>query len=281
MMIERLRTDIRRTELILNSNSAYLYAQGSIIWAIEQLNADWKQQQPNKPVDKTPIQSAISKQNGYTIFSVIYDAQSYFNMNNLTDTQYQIHFARLIQMVQPKINAAAAQNITKSIMDWIAVGTNPALAEYYLKLTPSYQAPHRLMVSPSELRLVKDIDAGLFSSLSPYIIALPKTTQININNASPVILMSLSPKMSFDSAKAIAAKSQQAPFASTQDFLNYDIVKNNPIDGAKITVTSNYFLVMTNVTLGQQSLIIYTLLERTTQDKNSKTVVLWQSRGTL
>lgn len=282
LMIERLRTDIRRTELILNANSAYLYAQGSVAWAINQLNNDWKQQQPNRVIDRTPIKSPVEHQDGFTIASVITDAQGYFNLNNLSDQQYQTNFTRLITLVAPDIDANQAQNITQSIIDWISLSVkNPVLDEYYLKQIPSYRAAHRPMVSASELRLVKGITADLYEKLAPFIIALPNTTPISVNNADAPVLMSLSMTLTPDAAKAVVAACRQAPFATAQNFLNFDVIKNNPIDATKITVSSNYFLLLTNVTLGQQNLSLYTLLERVAQGNQTKTFVLWQSIGTL
>lgn len=281
IMIERLRTDIRRTELILNANTAYLYAQGSVAWAIDQLNTNWKQQQPNKIVDKTPIRAAQNKKQGYVIDSVIYDAQSYFNLNNLTDPLYQPYFTRLIQTVAPTIEAAQAQNITLAVVNWISGGNNPALDEYYLKSSPSYRAPHRPMVSLSELRLVKDVSPALFNKLSPLIFALPKTTPLSINNADASVIMTLSPNMSLDSAKGVQNKCKAVPFQTIEEVNNFSIFKNNPIDSSKITVISNYFLVEVDVTLGSQHSVVYTLLERVAQGAQSVTNILWQSKGTL
>ncbi|MHB1946862.1 MAG: type II secretion system minor pseudopilin GspK [Gammaproteobacteria bacterium] len=283
LMIERLRTDIRRTELILNANSAYLYAQGSVAWAMDQLNNNWKQQQTNKIIDKTPIKSPVDEQDGFTISSIIYDAQAAFNLNNLTDAQYQTNFTRLLTLVQPDIDPTNAQNITQAIIDWISpAAKNPLLDEYYLKLTPGYRAAHRPMASVSELRLVKDITPELYAKLAPFITALPTPTMINVNNAEAPVLMSLSMTLTPDAAKALVAACQKSPFVSVQAFREFDIVKNNPIDGDKITVTSNYFLLRTDVTLGQQTLTLYTLLERVAQSNNqAKTNILWQSMGTL
>lgn len=281
MMIEQLRTDIRRTELIINTNKANLYAQGSITWAIDQLNNNWSQQKPGQIIDKTPIKSPIDTQENATISSIIYDAQGYFNLNNATDSRYLPDFLRLVQTVSPETDQTTAQNIFFAITHWISsTSKTPTLDEYYLKLSPPYQAPHRLMISVSELRLIKDVTPDLFLKLSPYIIALPRAIPTNINNATAPVIMSMSQTMELSSAEAIQQAAQQTPFTDPQQFLDFDIVKNNPIEANKITVVSNYFLVETNVTLGQQSLTLYTLLERVTQGPQSKTVVLWQSKGT-
>ena len=72
-MIDRLRMDLRRTELLLNDIQGNLYAQGSIQWAMEQLNNNWKQKKPNQIVDPTPIQSPINEVDHAIISSIIYD----------------------------------------------------------------------------------------------------------------------------------------------------------------------------------------------------------------
>lgn len=282
IMVERFRTDTRRTELTLNANSAFLYAQGSVAWAIDLLNNDWTHQQPNTVIDKTPINSPVDHQNAAQIQSTIYDAQGYFNINNLTDPNYQINFMRLILIISPETPVTDAQNIATATMDWVSQGSrNAALEEFYAKQNPPYRTAHRIMISSSELRLVKGMTPQLYAKLAPYIIALPNTTQVNVNNAGIPVLMSLSMTLNPQGAKSIATACQQNPFATISDFMNYDIVKNNPFESSKITVTSNYFLLQTNVKVGDQILTLYTILNRVTQGTQAKTVVLWQSKGTL
>ena len=282
LMIERTYIDIHRSELILNNNQANLYAEGAVAWARDQLSNDWKFQQKNQLIDKTPIAMPEKKINGAVITSTIYDLQGYFNINNLTDQKYQNNFLRLLQAVSPKINMDTAKTITSATVDWItATAKNAALEEYYAKLKPAYRAPHRPMISISELRLVKGMTPELFNALSPYVTALPPPTTVNINNAAAPVLMSLSQTMKPDAAKAIVTYRQTLPFTTPQSFLNFDIVKNNPIEENKITVTSEYFLVETHVMIGQQQTTTYTALQRVTKEKEPKVNVLWQSLGTL
>lgn len=281
-MIERLRTDIRRTELILNANAAHFYAQGAVAWAIDTLNNNVVHQQQKKVIDRTPIRSPNDTVDGYTIASTIYDAQGKFNINNLSDQQYHTNFTRLITSIDRDTNPDQAKLITDAIIDWISpTSTHPELDEYYLKLNPSYRAAHRLMASSTELRLVKGVTPQLFKKLATFVTALPRITPINVNNAEAPVLMSLSMTLSQDSAKAIVAVCRQNPFATPESFLAFEIVKNNPIDATKITVLSNYFLLETNVTLGNQNFKFNTLLERIVEGKKAKTVVVWQSKGTL
>ena len=282
-MIQRLQIDLRKTELIIRSDQAYLYNQGSLAWAKETLNQAWKRQKPNQVVDGiSPISYPKTKEGPYTISGSLIDIQGRFNLNNLTDPLYHLIFSRLIQVVSPNIDQATSMEIVKAIVDWITPGLKETPFDaYYLKLNPPYHAAHNLMASVSELLLVKGITPDLFSKLEPYITALPVETQININNASIPVLMSLSPTVQLDTAKQIAALGKRAPFSDPQKFLTLDIVKNNQIPPGTITVTSNYFLLTTNVTVDQQKMTINTLLNRVAKEKQTRVLTIWQSKGTL
>lgn len=281
-MLTRIQQDTRRAELLLNSNKAYLYAQGSIAWAIDQLNNDYKDQQPQQVIDKTPIHSPAKTIENATVKSTIYDAQGFFNLNNLADTNYHENFSNLLKAVIPNMSANDIQTISQATTAWIMQGgaaTN--YDEYYGKQTPAYRAPHRPMASMSELLLVKGMTSELYTKLSPYIIALPGVTAVNVNNAEAPVLMSLNPKLTLDSAKTIQSICHQTPFASTQSFRNMDTVKNNDIPDTKITIVSTYFLVKTNVTIGDQTTILYTLLQREIKNSQPMVTITWQSKGTL
>lgn len=278
-MIMRLQSDIRRTTLLDNTQQAYFAMQGSVAWAKDQLINDWKQQQPTKLVDKTPIHSPIDTVNGMKISSTILDAQSYFNLNNLTDEKAQTNFLQLLKGIAPTIEEKMARDITLAISDWISpAAKNPLFNEYYAKLNPPYRAAHQNIVSISELRLVKDMTPEIYTKLASNVIALPITTQINVNNAPAAVLMTLSPTLTMASAQAII---QQAPFAKLDDFFNLPLVKNNNISKDQVIAVSDYFLLQTNVTVGEQQLIYYTLLKRATKNAKPSVIVLWQMQGTL
>lgn len=281
-MIERLRIDLRRTELILNNTKAHLYAEGSIAWAMEQLNSNLKRKKPDNITDIMPIKSTISKIENATVFSVIYDQESLFNLNNLTDPEVHLGFIQLIKTVEPTMSIDDAKNLIIAIRDWISpTGTNNQLDDYYAKQSPAYAAPHRLMVSISELRLIKGVTPKLYTKLSPFITALPEATNININSAPPQVLMSLSPTLSTEAALAIVSHRKQHPFATLENFLQFDIVKNNHVNDKKISVISSYFLVKTNVKVENQEIILYTLLHRMLNNAQPMEAMIWQSKGTL
>jgi len=281
-MIIRLRIDLRNTELLINATQGKNLAEGSIAWAIEQLNQDWKQKKTNQIVDQTPIISSTNTVDHATISSTIYDAQGRFNINNLTNPVFVDSFATLITIINSTIDPNTAHTLALAVVDWISPGVkNAELEEYYLKLNPAYRAPHRPMISISELRLVKGITPELYALLEPIVIALPDVTKININNATAPVLMCLSKTLTLASANAIIAKRNQTPFTSVQSFLALDILKNNPITENQITTISSYFLVKTSVKVEEQEILLYTLLQRIEKNSHPYEVMLWQSKGTL
>ncbi|MES2218070.1 MAG: type II secretion system minor pseudopilin GspK [Pseudomonadota bacterium] len=281
VMMTRLQVDIRRTEALLNTEQTAQYVQGSVAWAIDKLTMDWQQKKPDQVVDKTPITTKEENVNGYKIQSIIFDAQRLFNLNNLTVADYQFDFLHLIKTIEPKLKNADATKITIAIHDWLSPNNNTEVAAYYAGLNPGYKSPHAPMASVSELRLIKGITPDLYNKLLPYIIVLPATTPINVNNAPAQVLMSLSQHMSFADTQKLIELRKQTPFLDPQSFGAVDVIKNNHIDNGKITVVSNYFLVETKVSIGQQQTILYTLLSRATQGPKSAITVLWQLKGTL
>ncbi len=282
MMIERLRIDLRRTELILNDTKARFYAEGSIAWAMEQLNANLKQKKQDKITDIMPLRSPVSKIENASIYSIIDDQEGLFNINNLADPEAQQGFMQLIKSVAPTMKNDDINPLIVAIRDWIAPnGANNQIDDYYAKQSPAYVAPHRPMVSISELRLVKGMTPQLYAKLSPFVTALPEVTNLNINSAPPQVLMSLSPSLSFEAATAIVTHRKQKPFVSTESFLQLDIVKNHQIPNKKISVSSSYFLVKTSVKVEHQEITLYTLLHRMLNNEQPIETILWQSKGTL
>ncbi|MFZ2315920.1 MAG: type II secretion system minor pseudopilin GspK [Gammaproteobacteria bacterium] len=280
VMMARLERDTRRTTLLVRDTQAALYAQGSIAWAMDQLRDDWVKKKPNQLVDNTPIQSPENEANGYRIKSTIYDMQGRFNLNNLTDEKGQQRFKRLLKIVDTALTPDQIDNIQRAATDWILPGANQnQYGRYYTELPQPYRAAHRPMLSASELRLVKGVDAKLFNALQPYIAALPENTQVNVQSASPIILMMLSDNMDLSAAKGVELLRSTTPFISTEAFLNLDIVKNHQVKSDQITVTSRYFLVETEVAVENQRTVLYTLLKRMEQGKDASILILWQSKG--
>jgi len=276
----QLRIDTRRTELLTRHTQTYFYADQTVLWAKNLLINNWKQKQPDQLIDKLPANTNFPTDGTTEITAELTDAQGLFNLNDLIDEKYNDVFLQLLKRIIPEMAPNDANSLLLATRAWILPGNT--FDDYYAKQTPSYRAAHRLFSSASEFRLVRGVTAALYTKLLPFLTALPETTAININSAPEIILMSLSPTLTAAAAaKSIVTQARSIPFATTNDFLNFDIVKNNAFPSNKITTTSSYFLLKTNVKVGNDSRVIYTLLQRASKDNNVIVVALWQSMDTL
>ena len=131
---------------------AQQYAQGSLIWAIDQLRHNWEQKNPNQLIDMIPAKSPVNQVNDYTVSSTIYDMQARFNINNLNQEDAQAVFRHLIQVVDPKIKGEQAKDIMYAIADLL--GSSAGMmhyADYYLHQRVTYRPAYKPMISVSEL----------------------------------------------------------------------------------------------------------------------------------
>jgi general secretion pathway protein K len=281
VMLARARVDVQRTQLILNADQANLYAQGSIDWAIDQLKNNVLQKKPHQLTDRLPMKSKVDTINGFEVSSTIEDMQGLFNLNNVKDADYQKNLLRLLHSAAPKLNIAVVMHIAVATHDWVAVVNSEDLNNYYRKLSTPYSAPHAPMVSVSEWRLVKGVTPAIYILVSPYLTALPETTPLNVNTAPALVFSSLNPSFTTEALHSIDVKRVQTPFVTPEDFLNLDVVKNNPVTASQITVESSYFLVKTSVKVGHQETVLYTLLLRTMKNSKPDVTQLWQTKGTM
>lgn len=280
VMMARLARDTRRTEFILHDVQAELYASGSVMWAKDTLHADWINQKKDKRVDQTPIQAPVNDMQGYKISGKINDAQGKFNLNNVSKQDWQPDFIRLMRMVYPAVTPEEAAAITKATVDWVTPGAHEnEYSRYYASLPVPYRAAHRLMVSQSEWRLVKGVKEDLYQAMQPYITVLPMVTPINPMAAEPPVLAMLSADMNLETAKALQEQLQKSPPPTLEAFKALDMLKNHPIKTDRVAWVSAYFTVETDVSIEDQHILLYTLMQRNNSASKADVIVLLQSRS--
>lgn len=268
LMMSRLERDTRRTSLILTNTKAEQLAQGSIAWAIDQLRNDWELQSAKRIVDVIPLVSPVQQEEGFRIKSTIYDLQARFNINNLSEMDNSPNsafagFKRLARRVAPKLSEQQATDLATAIQHWVRppAGDDSYAAIYQGQAIP-YRPAHRFMQSVTELRLVAGMTPALYHALQPYIVALPQTTPINIQTADVPVFLTLAPNMTPELAQVLVNIRHATPFVTLQQFQNLDIVKNQNLSTSNLTTVSAYFLVETQVSIENQQVVLYTLLER-------------------
>lgn len=278
-LVSQLQMSIERSELNFNADTAYLASIGVKNWAIAKYDEVLKAKNQNLPSPQWPIIMTQSLAAG-SVQGSLENAQGRFNLNNLTNPAFQPALARLINYVEPTISYTEGITLAQNLTLWLAPPSNlSAVDTDYNSMNPPYRVAHRSMLSPSELRLVKGFNARICAALEPYIIALPQTTQIDINAASKPVLIAggISP----NAADSVLAYLAQNSFQNMNDFERISqyvpdsMNHSTPIFG----IGSNFFYAKAEVKLDNLPFTAYYLLQYM-QNLNSLSVIGY-SQGTL
>lgn len=265
-MSMRLQTDIYRTQTIVQHDKMFLASQAVSFWGLSELSnakVNYSKVLPSGMVAEFPSSmSQLAPQ--IQVSGGMYDLQGLFNINSIADRKYLISFLSLLTLAVPDLNRNQASTIGLALMDWLSPYDpshgKDAFMSYYSAQKPPYYPSHQLMLSASELRLVKDVTASRYRALEAYITALPETTPININTASKIVLQSLLigvPENRIDEALELRGENG----ITNQKDLNEFLDKTN-IPGQQVTIESQYFMTVASVKIEDHSLVVYSLLKR-------------------
>jgi len=153
---------------------------------------------------------------------------------------------------------------------------NGAETSYYQSQDPAYYSANTEMISPTELRLIKNMKEEFYTSISNEISTLPTligteatNTSINVNTASELVLGALG--FTPDAVSNIIETRKEEPFTSIDEFKDLVVVnnslksENNPdglVDPLDIDITSQYFLLEGKVEINNTRLFINSVLWR-------------------
>lgn len=283
----RLQIDINRSQLIQDVASLQANAQeGQLIMINKLLNNTLKYKINIKENIDTPhfTKSSTSEDN-IIRKTVLTDLQANFNLNNIIDKSQLKSFTLLINNVLPKIKLTQALHLSLFSQEWISK-LNPNLNnlttnKYYQSLAAPYIPSHKPFSSVSEFRLVKGITYKIFNKLHPYITALPEQTAINLNTASKQVLRTLGAGLTNKQADDIIQERGKKGFKTLKEALAKPSIKKLNILNKGLTLTSDYFLIATQVSAHEVHMVLFTIVKRTIK-KNKVTVqVLQQTINTL
>ncbi len=255
---------IRRSSNMLLSDQARLYALGAEDWAADILTTDlqenpdrdhlaedWAAVLPLLPIDGGTLQGAIE------------DQQSRFNLNNLitlsgalNETAYE-QFKRLLEATG--INVQLADRVA----DWLDADREPMFPDgaedpVYSGRAIPYRTANGPVTSITELLAVDGFDKKTFQALAPYIAALPSGTRVNINTTSAPVLYAVVPEISLAEAESIV---EDRPEDGYSDMSQFTALAENA-DVLELSLNSNYFRVMVQVSIGTLQSNMYSLLVR-------------------
>ena len=269
LTLARVRNSAREAQAFAYADGVEAYAarvlaQAYITGDADSTNSPWAVPLPPLPVPGGMLTASMRDRNGC------------FNLNNLLDANGQPSTSIWLPKFRLLLRALKLdENLAGAVVDWMRATQTPD-ERYYLQQEPPYRSAHRGFVHVSELRLVRGISADVYAHLAPEVCALPRGTPININTASPAVLMTLSTAMTEQIAKAIAQDGRA----------NYQAVSEatNALPGqiecsACYDVKSTHFLARGDVQIDGLPFTFYSLIERNYNGPNGGIRVIERSRG--
>ena len=280
-MASRQQLDIRRTGNMLEADQAYMYALAAETWAIQMLKQDRKKNQIDSLDEDWAVKLPPIPVEGGVISGSIEDMQGRFNLNNLVDAQNKLdpEQVRILQSILSHVSQVnekvqLSPFVANRVADWIDPNLN-ALADgaedlLYLGGDPvPYRTANQPMASPSELAAVAGVSLQDMAALLPFVSALPRedgaasATPLNVNTAPEMVLMSLHRDITPRIAAELNESRLDSPFENVTEFVNqlrndYEIT----LAPALVTVSSHYFLVSSDASIGRTRIRMYSLLVR-------------------
>ncbi|HEX9139021.1 MAG TPA: type II secretion system minor pseudopilin GspK [Steroidobacteraceae bacterium] len=240
--------------------AAYVLQQAVQQASITTPNQEWAQ--PYGP---------IQMDENTTLEAQLEDEQGKFNINHLLGAQGVVapeseslaEFRRLLTELQ------IDPGIASQVADWIdadSVPTQPDGAEdsTYLAMTPAYRTPNIPVSSISELLALPGMTRAIYDRLSPYITALPVSTQLNVCTASGPVLDAMLGQIEYSTNpdQLQALRTQANGCFPDLGYLQRTYPNLWTKLQPNVADTSQYFRLRTWIALGTTQFTLYSLIQR-------------------
>lgn len=198
----------------------------------------------------------------YRIWGLMEDQEGRFNLNNLVangeiDKPQLAIFVRLLSALR------LPESLAGAVADWLDAddlpfNSNSVDSPYYATLQTPYRATNQPLIHINELLLVKDMNRNTLAMLRPFVTVLPTRTPINVNTASPEVLVALVQGLSSEEAYSMVAKRERTYYRNITDF-QQALPSGMTAPASGISVSSQYFLVQARasnerLSIGNQAL---------------------------
>lgn len=270
-LLDRGRIGQARAMQFSRTAQAYAYQQGLELWAARLLSDDiaggsgndhlaeaWAQPMP--PMDIPDGR----------IFGSMRDLDGCLNLNALwspSDDQpsrvARARFARLLMALE--LDA----NLLDAVVDWLdsddIAESGGGETARYVALDPPRRPANGPFAHVSELRAVLGMDPERYARLAPHVCARPdRDAQINVNTATPQVLMSLADGIGLALARRIhrdGRASYNTPAELVTELGEAGIVLP-PAETGFLRTSSRYFVAEADILQGDISLRLYSLIDR-------------------
>jgi general secretion pathway protein K len=281
-MSTRLQLDIYRSRLLLTHDKMLSASEALTFWAMNELNNPKHQfTRINKQgmIAEYPTSMATTTP-GIQIKGGLYDLQGLYNLNNLVEKKAMPSFVALMNETMPTASNDEKIDLLFYLKDWllpydIAKGKDAYFA-YYLAQKPPYFPANLRLQSISELRLIRGYTAAIVTRLSPFVTALPESTEININSASSKVLMTLGPGLKAQQANDLITARGSKGIKKLNEL--EELLQKLNIPSEQLTTESHYFLSIAHVRFDEFHMVVTTryIRRRNQQGKVSVRLVRMQ-----
>lgn len=285
----RHQIDVSRLTQMLHKDQAVLMALSVESWAgqllsserddrtIDSLDENWAMAVPLLPVDGGFIRGCVidlQSRINLNSFSA-YDSQGWIDeMDDPNETNGLVHtWLSLLEAA----SLPASPALAVAIIDWVDADTvtlNEMGAEQlnYDAARSPVIVPNSLLSDVAELSVIRDYDLSIVQVLEPILSALPRATPININTAHEDLLIAMGGKYSRSFSEFVL---QSRPFNSLnefqqalKDYLALSLSEVRTLwPAGLVSVNSDYFQLEVQVTLGEATIEIHSIMDRFNRDK--------------
>ena len=238
--------------------------------AVDHLEEDWARPLPPMPIANGQVSGCLRDLQGRLNLNsfAAWDADSWENA-----LQQDSHtLADVLQNLLVAQELSPREEQIASLIDWVDQDNQPinqwgAEQGYYDTLRPRYMVPNGPLQTVAELAVIRGFDAALVAALRPWLTALPEVTTINVNTASPGLLLA----MAGEHGDAFVAGVLGArPFDSLVAFQQHltstlglqEAVAVSQWPAAWLGVNSRYFALEMRVVLGEATIDMTSIVER-------------------
>jgi general secretion pathway protein K len=212
-----------------------------------------------------------------TVAGDISDQQGLFNVNNLVrDGKPSPRDVAAFKRLLPAIGLNA--ELADAIADWVDAdqetqSEKSAEDTFYLRLPVPYRSASQPIAELGELLRVRGVDETVLAKLRAFATALPRRTPVNVNLASPELLVAVLPGLTPAEASVLASGRAAAPFRSLEEFQKRLPRRELQWNEGELSVASQYFMVRGRVAVGWAEVRMEALLVR---DKPAMPSIVWQ-----
>jgi len=263
----RVRNDIQTIHLIETSDQLYLASQAIGIWAIDRITDPKQQLGKVSQKDGAILNFPGKLQHTYpniTLSGQLFDLQSRFNLNTLTNQQNQPFFYGLLGALKIGDTSQERKELMDSVIYWIQppkmTTTHDEWHDKYARQKPVFFPSQMPMYHPSELRLIYGVSSKYYQALAPMVTALPEATPINLNTVPATLLRLLGTNLRDNDIKHILQVRSSKPFKDPQEIA--PIIEKYHIPNGLLTVESHYFLAVATIKSTDISMQVFMTLKR-------------------